>query len=221
MSTLLKLGAVLLAGYFVYQHYIGQSLPDVSALKTRNPSHTAYMGGSRRSAEHVWVSFDSIPQSLKRAVLVSEDGSFYSHHGVDFHELKESILRNIRDGGYARGFSTITMQLARNLYLKPEKSILRKVREIAIAFHLERNLSKDRIFELYLNLIEWGRGVYGIEAAAQHYFGKSAAELNSLESIFLAAIIPGPQRLGRWPPTDYVQERMQSIAIRVDQRWSD
>ncbi len=196
-------------------------LPDTQALKYTNPKHTTYMGDKRRRVDQRWVPLSAISKDLQRAVIISEDGRFYQHFGIDIFELKESIKRNARDRSFSRGFSTITMQLARNLYLTPTKDVSRKFKEIIIALKLEHELSKPRILELYLNVIEWGRGIYGIEAAAQHYFKKSAAELNSGEAAFLAAIIPSPQRYGKIPPGPYIQKRIEILQKRMIQRWGN
>ena len=124
-----------------------------------------------------WVSYGRISPNLKRAVLVTEDAAFWEHDGVDFEQLKESIEVNLERMEFERGASTITQQLAKNLYLSPSKNPIRKLRELLIARRLEAELSKQRILEIYLNVIEWGDGIYGAEAAARTYFGKSAAEL--------------------------------------------
>ena len=134
-------------------------------------------------------------EHLKKAVLISEDAAFFSHSGVDLTELQEAFKKDWETGSFARGGSTITMQLARNLYLNPSKNPLRKAKEIIIAWQLEQALSKRRIFEIYLNVVEWGRNVYGAEAAARHYFGKSAAHLDVLEAATLAALLPSPRNM--------------------------
>jgi monofunctional glycosyltransferase len=130
---------------------------------------------------------------LKKAVLISEDASFFSHTGVDVRELQESLKKDWETGSFARGGSTITMQLAKNLYLNPSKNPLRKAKEIVIAWQLEHALSKRRIFEIYLNVVEWGPNVYGAEAAARHYFAKPAVKLDILEAATLAALLPSPR----------------------------
>jgi monofunctional biosynthetic peptidoglycan transglycosylase len=162
----------LVLGLAVYEY---ASLPDVAPLRKTNPRSTALMElrdreyrsrAIRPGRRQIWVSYDAISEHLKKAIIISEDASFFSHHGIDFYELKEAFRKDWETGQLKRGASTITMQLARNLYLSPSKNPLRKVREVAIAFQLERALSKRRIFELYLNVVEWGRGIYGAEAAA-------------------------------------------------------
>ena len=202
-SVLLKsLALTALVGALVYFYY---TLPDVSALRTKNPKQTALMElrdqeyrakGIRAPHRQIWQSYGGISEHLKKAILVSEDASFFSHKGVDVVELKEALKTDWESGSFKRGGSTITMQLAKNLYLSPSKNPLRKIKEIVIAWQLEHALSKRRIFEIYLNVIEWGRGIYGAEAAARHYFGKSSANLGILESATLAALVPSPRNSG-------------------------
>jgi monofunctional biosynthetic peptidoglycan transglycosylase len=190
--------AALVVGFIVYEYL---SFPDVSALKKKNPRTTALMElrdeqyrsrGTRLQRRQVWVPYDSISEHLKKAILLSEDASFFSHNGVDFYELKEAVKRDWQKREFARGGSTITMQLARNLYLSPSKNPLRKLREVIIAFQLERALGKRRIFELYLNVVEWGRGIYGAEAASRHYLGKPVSALDPADAATLAALLPSP-----------------------------
>jgi monofunctional biosynthetic peptidoglycan transglycosylase len=176
-------------------------------LKTQRPAQTALM--KRRQAQAMrqgrvyridqrWVPLSKISRPLREAVRVSEDAAFWSHSGIDWEEMRESFEQNWEKGRFARGGSTITMQLARNLYLTPSKNPMRKLQEILIAYRLEKSLSKARILELYLNLIEWGDGIFGAEAAARRYFGKAAAELTAEEAARLAAVLPSPLR---WDPT--------------------
>jgi monofunctional glycosyltransferase len=190
--------AALVVGFIVYEYL---SFPDVSALKRKNPRTTALMElrdeqyrsrGTRLQRQQVWVPYDSVSEHLKKAILLSEDASFFSHNGVDFYELKEAVKRDWEKREFARGGSTITMQLARNLYLNPSKNPLRKAREVIIAFQLERALSKRRIFELYLNVVEWGRGIYGAEAASRYYLGKPVSALDPADAATLAALLPSP-----------------------------
>lgn len=186
-------------GLAVYFHY---SLPDVSPLKAQNPRTSALMElrdleyreqGIRVRRRHTWMPYDAISDHLKRAVLLSEDAGFFGHKGVDLTELTEAIKQDWDTLSFKRGGSTITMQLARNLYLSPSKNPLRKLKEIIIAWQLEHSLTKTRIFEIYLNIVEFGRNIYGAEAAAQHYFAKSAATLNPVEAATLAALLPSPR----------------------------
>ncbi len=189
----------LVVGLATYEY---SALPDVTLLKKRNPRSTALMElrhqeyrtkGAQPARRQSWVSYDAVAEHLKKAILISEDAAFFSHKGVDLFELKEAIREDWEKGKFKRGGSTITMQLARNLYLTPSKNPLRKIREIVIAWQLEQALSKRRIFELYLNVVEWGNGIYGAEAAARHYFSKSARDLDPEEAATLAALLPSPR----------------------------
>jgi len=134
-----------------------------------------------------------VSEHIKKAILVSEDAAFFSHKGVDMTELKAALKKDLETLSFSRGGSTLTMQLAKNLYLNPAKNPLRKLKEIIIAHQLENALSKQRIFEIYLNVVELGRNLYGVEAAAQHYFGKSAAAVDLVEAATLAALLPSPR----------------------------
>jgi monofunctional glycosyltransferase len=187
------------------------TLPPVLSLRWAHPVRTAFMWQKPGGVDERWVPLGGIAPALTSDVVSAEDATFYDHHGVDFHQMQESLKKNQRKKGYARGFSTITMQLAKNIYLTHRKVVFRKLVEIAIAFEMEALLSKDRILELYLNLIEWAPGVYGAEAAARHYFRKPAEDLSPGEAAFLAAIIPNPKKWGRWPPGPYVLKRMEVL----------
>ncbi len=197
LLSILFVIVLMLAVYIMIQI----SIPDVNPLINNNPSTTALMEQRKEEAKEVgkkirirqqWVSFGQIPKLLKKTVRISEDANFYFHEGIDLDELKESIKKNWEKGEFARGASTITQQLAKNLYLSTEKSIWRKVKEFFITRELESTLSKNRIFHLYLNVIEYGRGIFGVAAASRYYFGKSASELNDEEIIRLTAVIPKP-----------------------------
>ncbi len=177
------------------------SLPDVSSLISENPSTTALIEQRKSEAQkagrafrpkYQWVSFQNIPDLLKRTIRISEDANFYFHNGIDFEELEESFKKNFEKGAFVRGGSTITQQLAKNLFLSTEKSIRRKIEEYFIAKELESTLTKQRIFHLYLNIIELGRGVFGVSAASQYYFHKPVINLTLEEIIRLTAVIPRP-----------------------------
>ena len=184
--------------------YFYVTLPDVSRLRRVNPRSSALM--QLRDAEyrlnrieivrrHSWVHYSVISEHLKKAVILAEDASFFSHGGVDTFELKEALKEDLESGSFKRGASTITMQLAKNLFLSPSKNPLRKAKEIVIAWQLEHELSKQRIFEIYLNVVEWGPHIYGAEAASQYYFGKPATSLEIIEAATLAALLPSPRHL--------------------------
>lgn len=195
--------AAILAAITVFLLLVGLTLPDVSDLKTRNPASTSLMrqreteakaAGRRFAARPEWVAFERIPDLLKKAVLVSEDASFYEHKGIDFIEIKAAIKQDLKEKRLARGASTITQQLAKNLYLSTDRTLWRKLKEVWLARRFEKALPKNRIFSLYLNLIEFGPGVFGVQSAAGHWFGKDAADLTLEESVRLTAIIPRPLR---------------------------
>ena len=221
------LGRVLLAlpaAGLALLAYVYLTLPDVRALKTANPATTAFMElrdrearGAGRTPRRVqrWVSYGRIAPDLKRAVLVAEDDAFWQHEGVDFEQLQESLETDWARGRFSRGGSTITQQLAKNLYLSPSKNPVRKLRELVIARRLEAELKKARILELYLNVIEWGDGIYGVESAARAYFQKPAAELGPAEAALLAAAIVNPRVLNPARPTARLVRRQQLILRRM------
>jgi monofunctional glycosyltransferase len=194
--------SIVLTLFVACGYYFYMTLPNVTLLKQRNPKTTALMDlrdqeyknkGLRSPRQQVWVSYAGVSEHLKKAILISEDAAFFSHQGIDVNELKAALKRDWETLSFSRGGSTITMQLAKNLYLSPSKNPLRKLKELVIARQLEQALSKRRIFEIYLNVVEWGRNVYGAEAASRYYFGKSAADLDSLEAATLAAMLPSPR----------------------------
>jgi monofunctional glycosyltransferase len=176
--------------------------PRVSRLATVNPGTTAFIERYRadRRAEGksdrvawTWVPYAAISPALKRAVLVGEDIGFFSHHGFEIEEMKNAVREAIEEKELPRGASTITQQLAKNLWLSPSRNPLRKLEEAILTRQLERHLTKRRILELYLNVVELGPGVYGAEAGSRRWFGKPAAELTSEEAAGLAASLPDPQ----------------------------
>jgi monofunctional biosynthetic peptidoglycan transglycosylase len=196
------LRSLLLSLFVGLGFYLYYSLPDVSELKQKNPKTTALV--ELRDGEYKkknigaprqqnWVAYNAISEYLKKAVLISEDAAFFSHQGVDMNELKAALKKDWETRSFYRGGSTITMQLAKNLYLNPSKNPLRKAKEIIIAWQLERTLPKQRIFEIYLNVAELGRNIYGAEAASRFYFGKPAVALDAVEAATLAALLPNPR----------------------------
>ncbi|PIR25869.1 MAG: monofunctional biosynthetic peptidoglycan transglycosylase [Deltaproteobacteria bacterium CG_4_10_14_0_2_um_filter_43_8] len=190
-------------------------LLDIPTLRYANPSTSSYMKSSESSARLHWTSFEDLPLFLRQAIVVAEDAKFYQHQGIDFSALRQALEVNFKRNRYARGGSTITMQLARNLYLSPHKTMFRKLREIILAAYMEQILSKERILECYLNLIEFAPNIFGVENAAQHYFHQSLQSLNRKELAFLVAIIPSPAKWGRLPAGEYVQKRMNTILARA------
>jgi len=202
------------------------ALPDVSSLKTHWPKTTAFM--ERRKAELrraggpdqlEWkpVALSAISPHLLRAVIVSEDRRFREHRGVDWEATRDALKKNYEKGKVKVGGSTITQQLAKNLYLSPARTPWRKLRELAISRRLENALGKSRILELYLNVIEFGRRTYGAEAASHRYFGKSAIDLTRAEAAMLAAMIPSPRL---YDPVRH-RERVERRARRILSRMTD
>jgi monofunctional biosynthetic peptidoglycan transglycosylase len=204
--------------------YLYLSLPDVRPLRKENPGTTAFMelrameaekAGKKPRKVQQWVAYERIAPSLKRAVIVAEDAAFFSHEGVDYDEIEKAIEESWRKGKRARGGSTITQQLAKNLYLSPSRNPVRKIEELLIARRLEAELSKRRILELYLNVIEWGDGIWGAEAAARSYFQKPASALGADESALLAASIINPRRYSPARPSKYLLRRQDMIRQRM------
>jgi len=204
--------------------YAYLTLPDVRPLAVSNPITTAFIElridearekGLRPRRVQRWVGYTHVSQELKRAVLVAEDDAFFQHEGVDLEQLQESLELDWLKGRFARGGSTITQQLAKNLYLSPSKNPLRKLRELIIARRLEAELKKARILELYLNVIEWGDGIYGAEAAAQTYFREPAADLDPNEAALLAGAIINPRLLNPARPTARLLRRQRLILRRM------
>jgi monofunctional biosynthetic peptidoglycan transglycosylase len=198
---------VLLAAGLGFLVYVVAGLPApgrVSALARENPGVTSVMRQREREAVEAgrpvrrvqsWVPLSRVSRHLVHAVVAAEDQKFFGHEGVDWDAIKQSVEVNRRKGRFARGGSTLTQQLAKNLFFTTRKDPVRKLRELVVAYWLEKDLSKARILELYLNVIEWGDGVYGAQAAAQRYYGKSAATLSPEEAAGLAAMIPNPRRI--------------------------
>jgi monofunctional biosynthetic peptidoglycan transglycosylase len=227
----LLMGAVLFvllvaAGYVVVV-IVSAGLPDVSDLARRAPTSTSLMraraaearrAGRSFRVRHTWIPYSRISPVLRRAVLIAEDDAFFSHSGLDWDEMRESARRNLESRRVVRGGSTITQQLAKNLYLGNERTITRKLKEILLAMRMERALTKRRIFELYLNSIEWGDGVFGIEAASRHHFGVSASALTPRQAALLAAVIINPRRYSTASPGRRIEGRARRILSRLYRR---
>ncbi len=217
---LLSVFAAFVGVLIAYLSYLTVSLPSVDFLRSKNPDTTSLMTARAAEAratgeepQHVqyWVPLNEVSERVIQAVRMGEDAAFFGHSGFDFHEIRESVWKNFQRGEYARGASTITQQLAKNLFLSNEKSLQRKLKEAVLTYRLENALSKKRILELYLNVIEWGDGIYGIEAAARAYFGKPAAYLDAAEAALLAAMIPNPRRLNPAKRFDSLKVRQERI----------
>ncbi|HLE85115.1 MAG TPA: monofunctional biosynthetic peptidoglycan transglycosylase [Thermoanaerobaculia bacterium] len=193
--------------------------PDVAALATENPESTAfirrYERRSGQEARHTWVAYGAISPHLKRAVLVGEDINFFSHDGFDQGELEIALRDAWAEKRFPRGASTVTQQLAKNLWLSSSRNPLRKVKEALLTRELERHLTKQRILELYLNAVELGPGIYGAEAAARHYFGRSAAGLSEWQAASLAAGLPNPDAWHPGSGSRAYQNRVRTLLRRM------
>ena len=223
---LVRAALALAAAAFALVAYVYLTLPDVRVLANTNPSSTAFVdlraleaardGRTVRRVQR-WVPYSRISASLKRAVLVAEDSAFWDHEGVDMEQIRASIQAGWEQGREIRGASTITQQLAKNLYLSPSRDPLRKLRELIIARRLEAALPKTRIFEIYLNVIEWGDGIWGAEAAAQRYFRIPASALNREQAALLAGAIINPRLLNPARPAPRLLRRQRIILARMGQ----
>lgn len=194
--SIIGLAGVLFVGMGYFLLFAG--LPDAEEIKAYQPASTVnpnHINWSKRSADsiRIWVPIKRISPLLQKAVVISEDDVFYQHDGINYEMMKEAFRVNLERGRYVRGASTLTMQLARNAFLHKRKTLLRKIRELILTRRIENTLSKTRILELYLNIVEWGDGIYGAEAASRYYFGKSAANLNLAEATMLASMLPNPK----------------------------
>lgn len=206
--------AILLAiGFnFVY--------PDVSILKKENPKKTSFMEFRERECERAgekikisqtWAPLPKISPYLVKAVLIAEDDKFWVHEGFDFEAIQKAVETDLKRKKFKFGGSTISQQLAKNLYLTPSKSPVRKLREAILTWRIERNLSKKRILELYLNVAEWGKGIFGIEAASWYYYGKPASALDPDEAARLASVLPNPRKYNPVGDSRYVENRSRII----------
>jgi monofunctional glycosyltransferase len=222
--TLFRIGLGTVAVLLSTFAYCWITLPDVRPLKTQTPTSTAFMrmrqaeairAGKSPAYQQRFVRYSRISPNLIRAVLLAEDAGFWGHGGVDWDEIKASLQRNIDRGEFSRGASTITQQLAKNLYLSPSRNPYRKLTEWMIARRLEAELSKQRILELYLNLIEWGDGIWGVEAASLRYFGIPSSALSAEQSALLAGAIINPRVYSPARPNGRLLRRQQIILSRM------
>ena len=213
--TLLVILMALLLG-------VGYNLvfPDISRLKKEAPKMTAFMkyrqqmsrkAGKNPGIACTWMPLDKISPYLVQAVVVSEDDKFWSHKGFDFEAIKTALKKDIRNKTWRYGGSTITQQLAKNLFLSPSKNPIRKIREVILTWRLESILSKKRTLELYLNVVEWGAGIFGAEAASQRYYGKPASDLSPQEAAHLAVVLPSPRRYNPLSGSDYIEDRAREV----------
>ncbi|MBI5101425.1 MAG: monofunctional biosynthetic peptidoglycan transglycosylase [Nitrospirae bacterium] len=213
----LIVAALFLAGFIVFNLVY----PDVSTLKKENPKKTAFMEyrekewkkeGKKYKINQKWVPISSVSPYLIKAVLIGEDDKFWQHEGFDYEAMQKAIEKDIREKKFKLGGSTISQQLAKNVYLSPSKNPVRKLREAVITYRMEKAITKKRILEIYLNVAEWGdRGIFGIEAASNHYYGKSAAMLSPEEAARLAAVLPNPRKFDPLGSSKYVTNRSRLI----------
>ncbi len=225
MKKRIAIGLVLLPVLWLGYEWL--AFPNVAKLANESPKSTAFMqlrreqlrtAGKNDVLEYQWVSYSRISPSLRRAVLVAEDDSFYEHEGVDVKGMRDALERDWKKKKVTHGGSTITQQLAKNLYLSPSRNPVRKLREYFIARSLEQHLSKKRILELYLNVVEFGERTYGAEAAARRYFSKSASALNASEAALLAGCLPNPRVMTVAAPNKRLRGRQRMILSRM-KRW--
>jgi monofunctional glycosyltransferase len=193
--------------------------------RDHNPGSTSFMDRQlavlqekdpKARLKHKWVPYDRISNHLKRAIIAAEDSNFSEHEGVDWEAMQKAYEKNLKKGKVVAGGSTITQQLAKNLFLSGERSYLRKAQEVAITYMLEYILDKERIFEIYLNVVEWGVGVFGAEAAAQHYYGISAAQLGPAQAARLAVMLPRPRFYDKNRGSAYLARRTDLILRRMN-----
>lgn len=210
----------LAVGFAIYQW---ATWPDVAVLATSNPETTAFIEDYRQRPEGRggpdwrWVPYRRIAVSLKLAILVSEDIEFFDHHGFSRDEIEAALRGALKEGKPLRGASTLTQQLAKNLWLSPSRNPWRKIKEAMLTRQLERRLTKRRILELYLNVAEFGPGVFGAEAAARRYFGTSAADLTAEQAAELAAGLPNPAAWHPGTSSRTARRRMQRILGRMEE----
>ncbi len=209
--------AALAAGVWV-------ALPDPSPLSRENPRTTALIEQRRSEAKarrrpfhprQAWMALDRFSPALVEAVIVSEDANFFGHEGLDWEAIRGAAEHDLKLGRFARGASTLTQQLAKNLWLGTEKSLWRKAKEAMLAAKLERALPKKRILALYLNVVELGDGVFGFEAGARERFGTSAAALGPAQAVVLASILPAPRKVDLARPSAWLRVRSRRLLDRL------
>lgn len=222
LYTVLLAVLVLAVDIFHYAFW-----PPIGPLGTTDPESTSFIRYRKEEAEQAgkklvlrqnWVPLRQISRSLVNAVLIAEDDKFWGHEGFDFDSMSDAMLQNIEKGRITAGGSTLTQQLAKNLFLTPERSFTRKIKEAILAWRLENALNKKRILELYLNVVEWGDGIFGAEAAARHYFGVSASRLTPRQAALLASILPSPRKWSASNPSRHVQTKADIILARMERR---
>jgi monofunctional biosynthetic peptidoglycan transglycosylase len=215
-AILLFLGLILLYQLWIFLHIVW--------WKYYNPSNSAFMEdrlvvlherNPDAKLRHKWIPYDKISLNLKRALVAAEDANFMEHEGFDWDAIQRAYEKNMKKGKVVAGGSTISQQLAKNLFLSSQRSSWRKLEEAIITVMLETVLSKQRIFEIYLNIIEWGNGVFGAEAASHYYFDKSAANLDAWEAARLASMVPNPRYYDRNRNTAFLDKKTNLILGRM------
>jgi monofunctional biosynthetic peptidoglycan transglycosylase len=227
--------SAILKGFFIFLFVLAAlaiwlligigRLPAVERYKKENPQMTAMMayrieeakreGKPELKIRKVWVPLEKMSGILKQAILASEDDRFFTHGGFDTEAMKEALEQNLKRRKLTRGASTITQQLAKNLFCMPERTIVRKLREAVSALILEWRLPKERILELYLNSIEMGNGIFGVEAASRFYFKKSAQEIEPYEAALMAAAIPSPLERNPRCPAASQRKKAKALLLRL------
>ncbi|MBN3005174.1 monofunctional biosynthetic peptidoglycan transglycosylase [Chromobacterium alkanivorans] len=226
MRLFLKVLAALMAAFLLYNLWI---FGHIVYWRSHNPSASSFMNEQLAKLQqedpeaelrHKWVSYEQISPNLKRALIASEDAKFVDHEGFDWDGIEVAFEKNLKKGKIVAGGSTISQQLAKNLFLSSSKTPWRKLEEALITVMLEAVLDKRRIFEIYLNVIEWGNGVFGAEAASRHYYRSSAARLSSAQAAKLAAMVPNPRYYdthraapGLARKTRIIQRRMSYVEL--------
>lgn len=212
---LIAITAAFISPIAVYLVY-----PNISRLSQERPKKTSFMeyreqqwqrAGVHKRILQEWVPLARISPHVIKAVIIAEDDKFWEHEGFDFEAIQKALEKDLKRRKLQAGGSTISQQLVKNLYLTPSKNPIRKLKEAVLTWRLERNLSKRRIIEIYLNVAEWGDGIFGIGAAARHYFGKSAADLSAREAALLAVVLPSPLRYRPVGGGNYVEKRAEAI----------
>ncbi|MCC7549578.1 MAG: monofunctional biosynthetic peptidoglycan transglycosylase [Burkholderiales bacterium] len=225
MKRLLKLGGqaalLLLALVILYQAWL---FGHVLWWNFFDPSSSAFMddrlavlqqNDPEVQLRHQWVPYERISPNLKRALIAAEDANFLEHEGFDWEAIENAYAKNLKKGRFVAGGSTISQQLAKNLFLSGRRSVVRKLQEAIITVMIETVMSKRRIFEIYLNIIEWGNGVFGAEAASRHYFRKSASQIGTWEAARMAAMVPNPRFYDRHRNTRYLDRKTRLIVSRM------
>lgn len=213
--------ALMVLWFFLYQFWI---FLHICWWIKFNPSSTAFMNARlavlqvenpNAKLKHQWVEYSKISKNLKRAVIASEDAKFLQHQGFDWQGIEHAFKKNLKKGQLVAGGSTITQQLAKNLFLSSKRSLWRKLEEVIITLMLENILTKKRIYEIYLNVIEWGNGVFGAEAAARHYYNKGVYSLSTTQAAKLAVMVPNPRFYDKHRDTKYLNRRTATISARL------